>query len=49
MSFKPGKQTAINDDGSDDDDVSFGGKTQSMDLKETLIKKPRSATEASKP
>jgi hypothetical protein len=49
MSFKPGKQTAINDDGSDDDDVSFGGKTQSMDLQETLIKKPRSSTEASKP
>ena len=39
MSFKPGKQTAINDDGSDDDDSSFRAESQSMDLKETLIKK----------
>ena len=45
MSFKPGKQTAINDDGSDDDDISFGGRSQSMDLQENLIKKGRSATE----
>ncbi len=37
MSFKPGKQTAINDDGSDDDDISFGGRSQSMDLQENLI------------
>ena len=32
MSFRPGKQTAINDDGSDDDDNSFHGKSQSIDL-----------------
>ena len=32
MWFKPGKQTAINDDGSDDDDNSFSGKSQSIDL-----------------
>jgi hypothetical protein len=46
MSFKPGKQTAINDDGSDDDDISFGARSQSMDLQENLIEKGRSATEA---
>ncbi len=46
MSFKRGKQTAINDDGSDDE-TSTQNEDQQRDLKETLIRKQRSATEFS--